>query len=395
MAVLFDYARVKQSAASFSIKQVKVKDVIVDHFCSSDGVSETSVQLLLDIFDDLNSATTAENFDEADDVMPGAGTLVGSYQLPPQTSQTMIGRIKAHRHRPMIVVLDHLYQVHALLMGQSIFVIFTRMWWIAMEGDTVHISPISRAESLSPEIVNCKARGQWHCAMLSTVSGLDVDDQLDMGDEDVAKTSPLFSNNTGKMLVPHSRSKQMHICLRRHLHEEPVLVIFDQYGRIQYALVNNSIHVVMMPLWCPVAILTTYQRIICVEKASDAEMHDVLLTAHRPGGIHFTLPHGLPAEIYEHWKPDGGKGGKDAYSGHPYCIKHTSDNRVMSITRTHRGAQGLLDDADGDGDNDDDETLLETCIKLSDWWDRRYTLRLVNNNVEKQRDDNLDMIEEF
>jgi hypothetical protein len=346
---IIDCTRFRRPDANFAIGTVRISDVVL-------------------VTKPERSVTIELARDDIEDDLPG------HLALPPNTSPTTIGQIKAHAHKAVVVLWDSESAcVHMLFLGRCLFLVFTRMLWTSeyqLEPGRVSLAPLKPPQA--PDPVNCRALLDRHCVVrcgvLATCGGaeLDEDDQLQptvfTSDGDAA-----LDNTSQCLLMPHNMDIKTRLALAQQLHERPVPVIYDQYGRVYYALLNGCTHLVTMPCWTQMAQQRTVTRITGLSRATTADTLDSLLTPYMVGDeTTLWLPR-LPPAFYQQWQPRDDDGG-------PYIVYYTSDNKVMRILRR----RALT--ADEIEEEWDEEALrrlgmLETDIDLQGWWDTRYSVK--------------------
>ena len=266
------------------------------------------------------------------------------FTLPSNTPATYVSQIRAHTHKPVFMLCDiESGSVHALLLGQCVMMIFTPMLWWQTTTDVVEgLLGDARPAPRAPDVFICRAlldkSNRLRCAMVNA-QGLDEDDVLVLDDVSAATVQAHVEN--GRLLVPHNIAFAQRMTLHECLHQEEVGVIYDQYGRLYYVLVNSSIHMFLMPLWTQMALLESMLKITGVTRATEEGELDTLETPYHIGDLLF-MPR-LPPE-FAAWTPSEAED--------EYKVRYTSDNRVMFITR----------ECDG------------TDIDLSGLWDTRYIL---------------------
>lgn len=331
--------RFRRPDANFVIKTVRVSDVILTR------EPEQSVTVALE-----------------------CGT---EYHLPPNTSQTTVGQIKSHIHKPVVMLWDtETLQIHMLFLGQCIFLVFTRMIWTREHNlDPGRISMAPSKPPQAPEPINCRTlldkSNTIYAGVLHHCDTLDDDDQLQASVPDDNQGAPIeLQNKSGLLLMPHNMSMNMRIEIANVLHERPVPVIFDQYGRVYYALLNGCTHLVTMPYWTQMGQAVAVTKVTGISRATTPDTLDTLQTPYMVGGDVLFLPK-MPDAFHQEWQPNE--------SGGNYTIRHTSDNKVMSITRRHP-----MDEDEIEEEVTDEELRrrgqLETDIDMSRWWDTRYNV---------------------
>jgi hypothetical protein len=192
----------------------------------------------------------------------------------------------------------------------------------------------------------------------------------------MASLQETYQNKTGRLLVPLNIGVQEEDLLTKNLFQEPVPVIYDQYGRLHYALLNKCIHLVFAPLWTHGVQFVSKMKITGITRSDGSDMLDTLTTPYRAGASLY-MPR-LPPEFYEQWQPNE--------EGGSYTVHYTSDDKVMLITRQHQYKEDEI--VEEVGENDDGPTNKpETEINLSGWWDTRYEMPRQRPRIRVTKDE--------
>lgn len=353
-ATIVDCYRFREPDAYFIVRKARIHDIVIN----DDGGGERSVSVMLEETNDIDA----------------------DYRLPPNTPKSIIDRILLHTHHPVVMVIDMEHgggigMIHALFLGQFLFMIFTRMLWTREYGWDESSGRLSRAPlkpPQSPEVVQCTAQrdrhNAVHAAVLPMPVDMDEDDQLVVsGSTNDIDALQQFANKTGHLLMPHNMGIDMRVALANTLHERAVPVIFDQHGRVLYALLNGCTHLLTMPCWTQTALDRTVTKITGISRAETCDTLDTLQTPYRVGGEQLFLPR-LPAEFYAQWTPSAEDG--------DYTIWYSAkDNHALLIVRKKVVPEDEIEEDYGDDVAKlRERDLLETDIDLSGWWDTRYVL---------------------
>jgi hypothetical protein len=292
------------------------------------------------------------------------------FHLPPNTPASEVQKIYCHKHRPIFVVWaeeDERYpgkrMVHSLLLSQRIYMVFTPMLWFDPEVD-----PEQDLTRRTPAVTNCIVQHgthkdvTLHCGVV-ICDGMEDDDVLALDDQSQQEVvhNGVENLRANRLLVPHNIKFQQRMVLTQNLHQEPVPVIYDQQGRLYYAVVNGAAHVVSQPYWSQSALIERDLIIHGVTKAARPTMLDTLNAPYHVGDKLF-----LPklTEQFEQWKPSAEQG--------RYQVRYDSSNRVFYIKNEEAGVD----------------------IDLSALWDTRYVQKRVEGPLpDRNAETDIDELE--